>query len=225
MTDSKFAKGYNVLTGEVDINNPCNLKYCKVHTGDAWLPAKKRYCTVTKQPTMSVALIVFGDKPRTDLHGTLSLTPIIFTLTLFNRAAPNNTRFWRPIGYIPNLSYTKGVADRQVTKDKIQDKHTFISCILQLICKISNESRFDLVVLGHNVHAKVWIHYFIGDTEGNNKWLGQYPGNRKGVQQPYQDCTCMFGSLKETNPTCVYITLRDVHEGRRRKQDNEDGGI
>jgi hypothetical protein len=119
MTDSNFAKGYNVLTGEVDMNNPCNSKYGKVHTGDAWLPTRNRYCTVTKQQTMPVALIVFGDKSHTDLHGTLSLTPIIFTLTLFNRYAHNNTRFWRPIGYIPNLSYAKGVADRQVPKDKI----------------------------------------------------------------------------------------------------------
>jgi hypothetical protein len=38
MTDSNFAKGYNVLTGEVDMNNPCNSKYGEVHTGDAWLP-------------------------------------------------------------------------------------------------------------------------------------------------------------------------------------------
>jgi hypothetical protein len=68
MTDSNFAKGYDVLTGEVDMNNPCNSKYGKVHTGDAWLPARNRYCTVTKQPTMPVALIVFGDKSHTDLH-------------------------------------------------------------------------------------------------------------------------------------------------------------
>ncbi len=27
MTDSHFTQGYNVLTGEVDMNNPCNLKY------------------------------------------------------------------------------------------------------------------------------------------------------------------------------------------------------
>ena len=73
---------------------------------------------------MPVALIVFGDKSHADLHGTLSLTPIIFTLTLFNQSACNNTRFWRPIGYIPNLSYAKGVEDRQLTKDKIQDKRT-----------------------------------------------------------------------------------------------------
>ena len=68
---------------------------------------------------MPVGIIVFGDKSHTVLHGTLSLTPIIFTLTLFNQLARNNTRFWRPIGYIPNLSYAKGVADRQVPKDKI----------------------------------------------------------------------------------------------------------
>jgi hypothetical protein len=43
MTDSNFAKGYNVLTGEVDMNNPYNSKYGKVHTGDAWLPTRNRY--------------------------------------------------------------------------------------------------------------------------------------------------------------------------------------
>jgi hypothetical protein len=112
MTSSNYAEGYNILTGEVDMNNPCNSKYGKVHTGDAWLPASNRYCAVTKQPTMPVALIVFGDKSHTDLHGTLSLTPIIFTLTLFNQSTCNNTRFWRPLGYIPNLSHAKGVADR-----------------------------------------------------------------------------------------------------------------
>jgi hypothetical protein len=86
-------------------------------------------------------------------------------------------RFWRPIGYIPKLSHGKGVADRRVTRDKIQDERTCISCILQSLHKILNEGGFDLVVLGHNVCVKVCIHYFIGDKEGNNKWLGQYPDN------------------------------------------------
>ncbi len=112
MNNSNFAKGYNVLTGEVDMNNPCNSKYSKVHTGDAWSPARNKYCTVAKQQTMPVVLIVFGDKSHTDLHGTLSLRPIIFTLTLFNQSASNNPRFWRPIGYIPNSSHGKGISDR-----------------------------------------------------------------------------------------------------------------
>ncbi len=100
-----------------------------------------------------------------------------------------------------------------------------IHCIFQSLRKISNKGGFDLVVLGQDVHVKVWIHFFIGDTKGNDNWLGQYSGNREGVQQPYQDWKCMFDSLKETNPTCVYITLQDVHERKMRKQNNKDGGI
>jgi hypothetical protein len=118
---------------------------------------------------MPVRLIVFGDKSHTNLHGTLSLTPIIFTLTLFNQTASNNTGFWWLIGYIPNLSYGKGTADRQSTSGKIQDKHTCLSCIFESLRRITRQGGFDLCVLGQNVTVKIWIHYFIGDTEGNNK--------------------------------------------------------
>ncbi len=68
------------------------------------------------------------------------------------------------------------------TSDKLQDEHTCLSCMFESLCKITREGGFDLVVLGQNIHVKVWIHYFIGDTEGNDNWLGQYSGNCEGVQ-------------------------------------------
>jgi hypothetical protein len=40
MVDTNFAEGYDVLTGDVDVNNPSNDKYGEVHTGDAWMPRK-----------------------------------------------------------------------------------------------------------------------------------------------------------------------------------------
>ena len=43
INEKNFAGGYNVLTGKVD-NHPANNKYEEVHTGDAWLPARDRYC-------------------------------------------------------------------------------------------------------------------------------------------------------------------------------------
>jgi hypothetical protein len=55
-------------------------------------------------------------------------------------------------------------------RDKIQDAN-------QSLCRISKDGGFNLVVLGEEVHNQVWIHYFSGHTKGNNKWLGQYPGN------------------------------------------------
>jgi hypothetical protein len=72
------------------------------------------------------------------------------------------------MGYIPNLTYGKGVSDRRLTKAKIQDEHTCLLCIFQSLRKISNEGGFNLVVFGQDNPVKVWIHYFIGDTEGNN---------------------------------------------------------
>jgi hypothetical protein len=72
--------------------------------------------------------------------------------------------------------------------------------------------------------VKILIHYFTDDTEGNNKWLGQYLGNRDGVKPPYRDCKCSFEDLKNTNPTCVYITLDDIQQDNIRKQNNDNGG-
>ena len=106
---------------------------------------------------------------------------------------------------------------RSLTKDEIQDEHTCLSCIFESLRNITKDDGFSLKVLGKNVHLKVWIHYFIGDTEGHNKWLGQYPGNREGVKRPYRDCKCTYNSLSDTNLTCDYITYKDIGESKKGK--------
>jgi hypothetical protein len=63
MVDTNFAEDYDVLTGGVDANNPSNDMYGEVHTGDAWIPARDRYCSNPQGTTMPVGLIVFGDNP------------------------------------------------------------------------------------------------------------------------------------------------------------------
>ncbi len=75
------------------------------------------------------------------------------------------------------------------------------------------------------MHVKVWIHYFIGDTKGNNKWLGQYPGNREGVRCTYRDCKCQFHDLSDPNPNCIYLTMDNINLAKKRKQEDEDARI
>ncbi len=91
---------------------------------------------------MHVGLIVFEDKSHTDLQGALSLTPIIFTLTLFNHAAQNYLKFWRPIGYILNLGYGRGTSNKTHTRDTIQDNHSCISFAFQSLKNIDKENGF-----------------------------------------------------------------------------------
>jgi hypothetical protein len=65
----------------------------------------------------------------------------------------------------------------------------------------------------------------IGDTERNNKWLGQYPGNREGVRCPYHDCLCQFHDLSNSNPNCIYLTMADINLAKKGKQEDENAGI
>jgi hypothetical protein len=102
------------------------------------------------------------------LHSALALTPIIFTLTLFNRTSQNNVKFWRPLAYIPNLGYGKNKADKTPTKDKVQNEHACLSVVFQSIRRIHREGGFRASVVDREVNIKIWVHYFIGDTEGNN---------------------------------------------------------
>ena len=86
MNETNIASGYNVFTSNVDETIPENQCYGEIHTGNQWLPARDRYCSNNNKMVnaMPIALIIFDDKSHIDLHGSLSLTPIIFTLTLFN---------------------------------------------------------------------------------------------------------------------------------------------
>jgi len=168
---------------------------------------------------MPIALIIFGDKSHTDVHGALALTTIIFTLTLFYITLRNNSKFWRPLAYIPNLGYGKNKADKTSTKDKVQNEHECLSVAFKSIRQIHQEGGFLASVLGREVNIKVWVHFFIGNTEGNNKWLGHYPGARQ-VNRPYRDCQCDFNNMSNPNPTCpmcVYTTLSEMRDAKRLK--------
>ena len=63
--------------------------------------------------------------------------------------------------------------------------------------------------MGKTVTVKLWIHFFVGDIEGNNKWLGHYNGGNK-VQRPYRDCKCGYNDLDKGHPECEYITKHEV---------------
>ena len=96
---------------------------------------------------MPISLTVFGDKTHTDLHGSLSVTPIIFTLSCFNRDARNNHNFWRPIAYIPNLLHGKSKSDKTDPKVKVQDEHKCLA--------LAFRSLRELTKIGLGIKVKV----------------------------------------------------------------------
>ena len=224
MKEENFAEGYDIFTGEELDGFEGNTTYGEIHTGDAWEPSLRRFCGDSGR-YMPVALVLFGDKSHTDLHGLLSVEPVSFTLSLFNRKARNLPQFWRLLGYIPNLSAGKGDANRMPSKDKLQNQHSCLSYIFQSLIKVVKDGGIRTIVMGRQVHIKIWIHFIIGDTEGNNKWLGHYPGNNCGVVRPYRDCECSFVDMSKPDPRCVYTTMTEMHDAYSIYHRNEQEGI
>ena len=123
-------------------NCDANNKYGEIHTGDAWKPALTRFCGSYGE-YMPIALVLFGDKSHTDLHGLLSVEPVSFTLSLFNRSARNLPQFWRLLGYVPNLSAGKGEVNRMSATNKIQNEHNCLAFILKSVIDINNRGEFE----------------------------------------------------------------------------------
>ena len=166
-----LADGYNIFTGAELEGCDSNNMYGEIHTGDTWKPVLARHCG-KERIYMPVALVLLSDKSHMDLHSTLSVEPVSFTLSLFNSSACNLPNFWRLLGYIQNLSAGKGKANRMSAKDKIQNQHNCLSAVPKSIRDNHERGGIRTTVMGRDVHIKVWIHYIIGDTEGNNKWMG-----------------------------------------------------
>ena len=210
MKPENFADRVNVFTGNVDCKDPHNKCYGEIHTGDVWLRANEQFCGKDGNH-MPFGMVVFGDKSYTDLHGSLLVTPIMFTATVFNQTVRNNPDCWRPIGYLPNLAHGKGSGGK--SQDKVQDRHNCLALALKSLIELLEAGGIHTVVMGKEVIVKPFIHYFIGDMEGHNKWLRHYTGSKLGVSRPYCDCHCTFVQLSLSHPRCVYTTASEFCQG------------
>jgi hypothetical protein len=210
-----IANQYNIFTGKATC---LNLYYGEIHTGDAWEPARKHYCEDDYPNNMPIALVVFGDESHFDSKRTLKTMPLMFTLSLFNQKARNDVHFWRPMAYIPNLGYlvptkedTKLLHTKTPAAFKLQNEHNCIAEALAPLVEISKRGGIPVTVQSKPVIAKVWIHFFMGDTSGHNRWLGHF-NSGANIQRLYHDCKCSIDDMEKSDPTCIYLTTDDYHQ-------------
>ncbi len=207
MHPNNIAEGYDIFTGKGSQPDDINGE---IHTGDAWEPARQHFCGDDPR-NMPLALVIFGDKSHLDLHGTLSTPPLTFTLSCFNEQSRNKSKFWRPPSFIPNLTYGATLSKNSSKPlDSVQDEHDCLRVSFLSLVDIHKSSGISTTVMGRPVILKVWIHYLVGDTSGNNRWLGHFNGSRK-MMCPYRDCHCPFDDMNNVLPQRQYITREDYY--------------
>ena len=225
MRAENFAEGLDIFTGDVDGNCSVNDCYGEIYIRGPDGVRQQERIVGMEGTYMPFGLVFFADKSHTDLHGALSVTPVTFTASFFNKSTRNNPDCWRPMAYIPNLAYGKGVS--ATATNKAQDEHNCLAYALKSLIDLSEAGGIRTTVMGKEVIVKPFIHYIIGDTEGHNKWLGHYQGSKPGMARPYRDCHCSFAQLNSPLPNCTYTKASEFRRAMRMFDDvdNKAEGI
>ena len=109
-------------------------------------------------------------------------------------------------------NYTRLIHSKTPASHKLQNEHNCIATVLAPLVNISKPKRggIHITVKGKPVIAKVWIHFFTGDTSGHNRWLGHF-NSGANIQWPYRDCACGIDDMDNSNPMCINLTRDDYH--------------
>lgn len=210
MTEDNIAKNLDIFTG--DVTETEFSTYDEIHTGQRWKRAVQHYCT--GENDFPCGMIVFYDKSHCDRHGSLSVSPLLFTLSLFNKESRAKSIFWDVLAYIPNLEYrtTKSsdssIAQATTAELKCQDEHNCLFAVLRQLREVNESGGIPMRVMGRDVNIKCWIHIVVGDISGNNNLLGSY--NNPNVSSPYRDCSCSIEDILNPEAPCNFILKADI---------------
>jgi len=143
-----------------------------INTGSVHVDSHEKYCV--GETDIAANLIAFLDKSFLDQKGKLTLEPLMYSTSLFNRKYRNNPAAWRPMGYIPNLDH---LAPRANAKDKLHDYHFCMSIIMSEMIEYQKLGGIDwqMIIDGTwtDVRLQIPLSFVIGDTEGHDKMAGR----------------------------------------------------
>jgi hypothetical protein len=89
-----------------------------------------------------------------------------------------------------------------------QDEHDCCHTAFSSLRHLYQNGRMAMTVMGRPVVGKVWIHYCVGDSQWNNRWLGHFNGSGN-INHPCQDCNCQMWDVDKPTTNCQYITRQD----------------
>lgn len=178
-----------------------------IHTSKAYHDAYRRI-QVDKEKDLPIGLIFYFDKITLDKHGHLSLDPVQFTLSIFNRQTRNSSLAWKPFGYIPNINLHSKAESKHLFK--AEDKALLTHLIIEKILKeykdleetgIPNYS-FKYKNKLYVANLKFFILVILGDTESHDKLCGHYNCRNLLVQCICRHCKVPSNELD--NPYANY---------------------
>ncbi len=166
-------------------------------------------------------LMLYINKMGTDrMQRRNSLEPLMFTLTLLSREAQEQSRNWKPLGLIPNLSSTSS-AKRKTNKTRrgartflsVRDYHRCLSVLLA--CQMPERERPEMTFRRGNFVRKARvicpIAVVVGDNLSNSNLCGKVMNYKASSMRMGRRClTPRYAETEQTPHDCIRIDRRFI---------------
>ena len=164
-------------------------------------------------------MILYYDKTGTTGNQRYPLEPFVFTLSIIRRKLRNNSRSWRPFGFMPDLE-AKSSADQVYSRGKNpgitqQTYHRFLSFILEGIKKVQDDGIVTWLRLGNQVKKvvlRINVAFIIQDGKSADMTTLRRGNNFSDDVRISRSCTCLRANADSIPAKCEYFELDDIKD-------------
>ncbi len=132
MKVSNFIEDFDIFMGESTIIGPTVCG--NLHTGSAYVATKRRFCRGKND--FPLPIIFFYDKTHSNFCSSLATALAMTPIGIFNQDCRYLAKFWRRLGFVPNLNYRKGKFRKRSARDKLQDQSNCLKLIFKGISEV-----------------------------------------------------------------------------------------
>lgn len=159
-------------------------------------------------------------------QGRASVTPLIFTLSIFNESLRNKKTSWRPLGYVYDIAqhgkamHTEGrtIPRKMTPEEKSSRYHQMIGALLETHLKVQQEGGIEgiPVELGNfrkeNVNVKVPVGMIIGDMQGGDKHCCSKIGYSKDLARLCRKCNISGDESGNPLVKCKKMSMNKIKQ-------------
>ena len=253
VTDPTLMKPENYIQENFDANTLRPTKHYRdyedddiiddINAGSLYHEGIEKFCNIPPPPGVDMVvplpLIFSVDECKTDLHGSLNVDRISFSLGIFNNRLRQKKRSWVDLGMVPNLHLGEGrradnyddkwektskkqrkkknmKKDLRTPTEKESDTQAVYRCVLEsLVDNVKNEGGVRAIINGKKCLLKPFVLASLGDAKGQHalacktKNMGNLGKNKQ--RRIFKDCLCNCEQLASTTFSCEFITMRHIN--------------
>jgi hypothetical protein len=158
--------------------------------------------------------------------GRASVTPLVFTLPIFNESIRNKRTSWRPLGYVYDIAqHGKGMVtterdllQKMKPKEKCSKHHLIMQKLIESPVHVQQQGGIQNIPIelgttrNASVNVKVLVGLILGDIQGGDKHCGSVVGYSKNMDRLCRQCNIAGDESGDPLVKCKKMSMVKIQQ-------------